>query len=261
MRIIISPAKKMNVDTDSLDWRDLPCFLSRTEELCKCLQGMSYPALKKLWKCNDQIAELNMERLQRMDLQKRLTPAILAYEGIQYQYMAPGVFTDQEFEYVQEHLRILSGFYGILRPFDGVVPYRLEMQAKLKVGEAKDLYSYWGSSLAQTLFSESNCIVNLASKEYSLCVSKYLPSSVRFISCVFGEEKDGKVIEKGTMCKMARGEMVRYMAEHQITDPEQIKSFDQLHYRFDEARSDDHTFVFLCNKNQIDPQHAAFQEH
>ena len=182
-----------------------------------------------------------------MDLHNRLTPAVLAYDGIQYQHMAPGVFTDQAFDYVQEHLRILSGFYGILKPFDGVTPYRLEMQAKLRGGEAKDLYAYWGDSLANALFAETDCIVNLASKEYSVCISKYLPENVRFITCVFGEEKDGKVIEKGTMCKMARGEMVRYMAENQIEDPEQIKSFDRLNYRFDADRSNDNLFVFTIN--------------
>ena len=245
MRIIISPAKKMNVDTDSLPWRDLPTFLPRTERLTKALQAMSYDELKKLWKCNDQIAALNVERLAHMDLHTRLTPAVLAYEGIQYQYMAPGVFTQQEFDYVQEHLRILSGFYGVLKPFDGVTPYRLEMQAKLKIGEAKDLYSFWGSSLAEHLFAETNCILNLASKEYSLCVSKYLPDTVRFITCVFGEEKDGRVVEKGTMCKMARGEMVRYMAENQVEAAEQIKLFDRLDYRFDQARSNNEMFVFL----------------
>ena len=247
MRIIISPAKKMNVDTDSLPWRDLPAFLPKTEQLCGILQVMSYDELKKLWKCNDQIAELNVKRLADMDLHTRLTPALLAYEGIQYQYMAPGVFTDREFDYVQEHLRILSGFYGVLKPFDGVTPYRLEMQAKLRVGEHKDLYGYWGSSLGSQLFGETDCIVNLASREYSVCVSKYLPRSVRFITCVFGEEKDGKVVEKGTMCKMARGEMVRYMAENQITDPEESKRFDRLNYRFDEARSDGKIFVFIRN--------------
>ena len=247
MKIIISPAKKMRVDTDSLPYQALPAFLSRTEQLCKILQSMSDVELKKLWKCNDQIAALNIQRLQNMDLHNRLTPAVLAYEGIQYQYMAPGVFTEQAFRYVQEHLRILSGFYGILKPFDGVTPYRLEMQAKLRVGECKDLYAYWGDSLAKSLFSETDCIVNLASKEYSVCVSKYLPENVRFITCVFGEEKDGKVIEKGTMCKMARGEMVRFMAENQIEDPEQIKSFDRLGYRFDPARSDDNLFVFILN--------------
>ena len=245
MRIIISPAKKMRIDTDSLPIQGLPVFLPKTEELCRILQSMSDAELKKLWKCNDQIAALNIQRLQNMDLHNRLTPAVLAYDGIQYQHMAPGVFTDQAFDYVQEHLRILSGFYGILKPFDGVTPYRLEMQAKLRGGEAKDLYAYWGDSLANALFSESNCIINLASKEYSVCISKYLPENVRFITCVFGEEKDGKVIEKGTMCKMARGEMVRYMAENQIEDPEQIKSFDRLNYRYDASRSDDNLFVFI----------------
>lgn len=245
MRIIISPAKKMKVDTDSFPYRDLPVFLSNTEEIRGELQSMSYEELKELWKCNDQIAQLNVRRLQDMDLYNRLTPAVLAYEGIQYQYMAPGVFTDQEFGYIQEHLRILSGFYGILRPFDGVTPYRLEMQAKLKIGECKDLYAYWGDRLAQTLCAESNCILNLASREYSICVSKYLPDTARFITCVFGEENDGKVIEKGTMCKMARGEMVRFMAQYQIENPDQIKSFNRLNYRFDESRSDDSTYIFL----------------
>ena len=245
MKIIISPAKKMNRDTDSLPWRDLPCFLSRTEELLGRLRGTDYAALKKLWKCSDQIAALNVSRLETMDLRQGLTPAVLAYEGIQYQYMAPGVFTTREYDYIQEHLRILSGFYGLLRPFDGVTPYRLEMQAKLTICDAIDLYSYWGGTIAEKLFEETDCILNLASKEYSLCVSRYLPPEKRFITCVFGEEKDGKIMEKGTMCKMARGEMVRYMAENQIEAPEDIQAFDRLDYRFDRARSDDGTYVFV----------------
>ena len=237
----------MRVDTDSLPYQDLPQFLPKTEELCRILQSMSDTELKNLWKCNDQIAQLNIRRLQYMDLHNRLTPAVLAYEGIQYQYMAPGVFTEQAFDYVQEHLRILSGFYGILKPFDGVTPYRLEMRAKLRAGKCKDLYAYWGNSLAKSLFAETDCIVNLASREYSICVSKYLPENVRFINCIFGEEKNGKVIEKGTMCKMARGEMVRFMAENQIEDPEQIKSFDRLNYRLDPIRSNDDLYVFILN--------------
>ena len=245
MRIIISPAKKMNVNTDSIPWNEFPAFLEDTEKICGKLQGMSYEELKKLWKCNDQIAEQNVERLRYMDIRRNLTPAILAYEGIQYQYMAPGVFTNEALDYVQEHLRILSGFYGIVKPLDGVVPYRLEMQAKLKMDSAKDLYAYWGNRLAEQICSETDCIVNLASKEYSLCVSKYLPSNVRMITCVFGEEKDGKIIEKGTMCKMARGEMVRYMAENLVEHVEEIKAFDRLDYHYSEERSDENTYVFV----------------
>ncbi len=250
MKIIISPAKKMNMDTDSLPWKSLPCFLPQAEQLCRKLQEMDGKALKKLWKCNDQIAALNIQRLERVDLRRSLTPALLAYEGIQYQYMAPGVFSNQEFAYVQEHLRILSGFYGILRPFDGVTPYRLEMQAKLSVGSAKDLYAFWDNSIAQSLFSETDCIINLASKEYSQCVSRYLTPAIRFITCIFGEKKDGKIIEKGTMCKMARGEMVRYMAENQIKTPEEMKVFDRLNYRYSPEYSDGSTYVFIRNGKQ-----------
>ena len=107
MRIIISPAKKMRVDTDSLPYADLPEFLTQTEELCGILQSMSDAELKKLWKCNDQIAAQNIRRLQNMDLHNRLTPAVLAYEGIQYQYMSPVVFSKDALEYIQKHLRIL----------------------------------------------------------------------------------------------------------------------------------------------------------
>lgn len=245
MKVIISPAKKMNSDTDSLPWHDLPVFLDKTEKLYQAMEVLPYDTLKKIWKCNDQLTQLNVERLQRMDLRKNLTPAILSYEGIQYRYMAPNVFSEEQLLYVQEHLRILSGFYGLLRPFDGVTPYRLEMQAKLAVSGCKDIYEFWGDSLAQVLFSQTDCIVNLASKEYSVCVSRYLPSTVRFVTCVFGEEKDGKVIEKATMCKMARGEMVRYMAEHEIRQPEQIQAFDRLGFSFAAARSDASTYVFL----------------
>lgn len=245
MRIIISPAKKMKVDTDSMPWRSLPAFLHNTEEIYGELRKKSYGELKELWKCNDSIADQNVQRLQTMDLHAGLTPAVLSYEGIQYRYMAPGVFTDKAYEYIQDKLRILSGFYGVLKPFDGVTPYRLEMQAKLQVGDRQDLYAYWGSRLADQLLSETDCIVNLASKEYSMCISKYLKPGVTFITCVFGEEKDGKVIEKGTLCKMARGEMVRFMAERQIEDVLQIRDFNRLNYRFSAEHSNENYYVFL----------------
>lgn len=248
MKIIISPAKKMNTDTDSLPVQGLPQFLPQTEKLLAALKAMDYAQLKNLWNCNDKIAQQNVERLERANLEKQLTPAILAYEGIQYQYMAPSVFTNEEFSYIQRHLRILSGFYGVLRPFDGVVPYRLEMRAKLAVDGSKDLYGFWGESLAESLCEDADTIVNLASKEYSTAVAKHLPQSVRFVTCIFGEEKNGKVVEKATACKMARGEMVRYMAENAITDAEDIKKFDRQQYRYREEYSTQDRFVFTVCK-------------
>ena len=108
MKIILSPAKKMNINVDTLEPTGLPAFIDKSTEILAWLKQKSEADLKKLWKCNDKIATLNVERLQHMDLRKNLTPAILAYEGIQYQYMAPGIFTDKEFCYVQDHLRILG---------------------------------------------------------------------------------------------------------------------------------------------------------
>ncbi|MBR3785941.1 MAG: peroxide stress protein YaaA [Firmicutes bacterium] len=244
MRIIISPAKKMNIDTDSLAWRNLPALLPQTEEILEKLREMDYDALKKLWKCNEKIALQNVERLEHMDLRKQLTPAVLAYEGIQYQYMAPTVFSDKEYDYIQEHLRILSGFYGVLKPFDGVVPYRLEMQAKLQIGDAKDLYAYWGSMLADRLAEETDCIINLASKEYSSAIAKHLPADVRMITCVFGEETGGRIVEKGTLCKMARGEMVRRMAEKHVKTAEDIKEIELANYAYNDELSDDKVYVY-----------------
>ena len=245
MRIIISPAKKMNMDLDSLEPKGLPVFLERTEQIYKKLLGMTPGELKKLWKCSDKLTAQNVERLEQMDLRNRLTPAVLSYEGIQYQYMSPAVFFDEEYDYIQEHLRILSGFYGILKPFDGVTPYRLEMQAKLQINDAKDLYSFWGSSLADILAAETDCIINLASKEYSTAVEKYLPKDCRFVTCIFGELVDGKVVEKGTLCKMARGEMVRRMAEAKVDTPEEVKTLKILDFAFDAEHSDETEFVFL----------------
>lgn len=251
MKIIISPAKKMRTDPDTFLFKSLPYFLPRTEMILEKLRSMSYEELKALWKCNEQIAKLNAERLKTMNLRRGLTPAILAYEGIQYQYMAPGVFSRRELDYLEEHLRILSGFYGILKPFDGVTPYRLEMQAKLSLDGYRDLYGFWGNSLAESLFSETDQIINLASKEYSQCVSRFLRDGVRLITCIFGELAGEKVIEKGTMCKMARGEMVRFLAEHQITDTKQLKAFDRLGYHFSTEFSSEDTFVFIKGKSVI----------
>jgi len=246
MRIIISPAKKMREDVDGMEWRSLPAFLPQTERILGCLRAMNAEELQKLWKCSDSIAQVNVERIRHMDLRRRLTPAILAYEGIQYQYMLPEVFTDREYEYVQEHLRILSGFYGMLRPFDGVTPYRLEMQAALQPDGYRDLYSFWGDALACQLANETDCVINLASKEYSMAVSKHLPAGVRMITCSFGERRaDGRIAEKGTLCKMARGEMVRFMAEKRAETPDALKAFDGLGFRYSQEDSRGNFFVFV----------------
>ena len=205
-----------------------------------------------MWNCNDKLTELNFRRFAAMDPEKCLTPALVSYEGLQYQYMAPGVFTESALAYVEEHLRILSGFYGVLRPFDGVVPYRLEMQAKLEVDGCRDLYQFWGNRLARQLALETDFVLNLASREYSRAVEVHLPKTVRFVTCAFGELKDGRVVEKGTKCKMARGQMVRWLAEKQIKSPEDLQTFDQLGYRFCRSTSVGNHTAYLWIQSRKD---------
>ena len=245
MKMIISPAKKMNVDTDTYETGGLPEFIEDARILMNTVKALSFAEAKALWKCNEKLARLNYERFQTMDLERALTPAVIAYEGLQYQHMAPGVFTAEALSYLSECLRILSGFYGLLKPFDGVVPYRLEMQARLSVNGCSDLYEFWGGCLYRHLTKEDRVIVNLASREYSQCIEKYITPEDRFITVEFGEAVDGKVKQKGTLAKMARGEMVRFLAENNICRPEGMKEFHALGFSYCSDLSDAEKYVFL----------------
>lgn len=258
MKIILSPAKKMKSvepctsfgqevfeGTQNCARLGRPIFLEDAANIMRWMKKLSYIEAKKLWACNDRIAEQNFERFANMDLNALLTPAILSYEGIAYQYMAPSVFEYGEFDYVEENLRILSAFYGVLRPMDGVTPYRLEMQAKAKIDGKKDLYDYWGDRLYREVIDDSRIIINLASKEYSRCIEKYLTPEETYITCVFGELVGEKIVQKGVYAKMARGEMVRYMAENHIDDPKAIKGFDRLGYKFREELSSPREYIFI----------------
>ena len=141
-------------------------------------------------------------------------------------------------------LGILSAFYGVLRPLDGVTPYRLEMQAKASIGGQKDLYAFWGRRLYDAVIDESRIIINLASREYFKCIEKYLTNEDRFITITFCEKSQDKLVTKGTYAKMARGEMVRFMAENRIEDPVQIQRFDRLGYVFRDRLSSETEYVF-----------------
>lgn len=241
MKIIISPAKKMNENTDFFPAERVPVFTEYTKILLEKIRSLTYEEAKEVWQCNHKLAELNYDRFRcmtpdRLDSLSAMTPALIAYEGIQYQYLSPMTFEKKEWQYTKEHLRILSGFYGILHPFDGVFPYRLEMQARLSAGGCRNLYEFWGRRLYDSLISEEPdgkpVILNLASKEYSQCIESWLKEPDRFITCVFGERKDGRIRQKATLAKMARGEMVRFLAGNQIEDPEEIKAFRGLGFSY-----------------------------
>jgi len=245
MKIIIAPAKKMIIDNDTFEYENLPQYLDQTKQILSNMRKLNYLEAKKLWDCSDKLAEPNYEWLQKLDLKHRLTPALLTFSGIQYQYMAPDLFTEPALDYVRQNLRILSGFYGILRPFDGVVPYRLEMQSRLKIPRYNNLYEFWNSQIYDALSDSKEPIVNLSSQEYAKTIAPYLRPNQKMIDIVFGSMVDGKLKIKATLAKMARGEMVRFMAENNITKIDDIKKFNHPDWSFSELESNDKHLVFV----------------
>ena len=247
MRIILSPAKNMIFD-DSLGYSDLPVYLTKSYKLLNYLQSLSYEELKELWKCNDKLVLLNQERIRMMNLKQALSPAVLSYDGLVFKHMAPQIFSTGAFDYIQKHLRILSAFYGVLKPLDGICLYRLEMQSRAGINDTKSLYDYWDDLIYREVIDKDHLIINLASKEYSKCVENYLQENDHMIHIVFGEYKEGKIITKATKAKMARGAMVRFMAENRIADKEDIKKFNDYHYLFDDSLSTESLYYFIENK-------------
>lgn len=246
LRIITSPAKKMRtIDAPPLP-RSEPALLARTRLLLEALRRLSPAEVQELWACSDRLAALNYDRLQRMDLDRDLTAAAVSYEGIQYRHIAPEVMTDGELAWLDEHLRILSGFYGVLRPLDGVTPYRLEMQARLAVSGAHNLYEFWGPDLYDALAAECDLIVNVASVEYSRAVTPWMrPGGPKVLTCLFCVERAGRLRQPATEAKAARGTFIRWCAERGVEDATGLAAFSERGYRLRADDSDDQTLVFV----------------
>lgn len=245
MKIIISPAKKMKVDPALISELTQPMYIKEAKQILATMKKHSYAEMKEIWHVNDKLAQENYDRLQHTKLNQPQTPAILAYSGIQYQYMAPTVFSTTALAYIQQNLRILSGLYGILKPLDGVVPYRLEMHAPLVVKTHKNLYDFWQDKLYQGLELKNEPVLNLASLEYSKAIKRYLKPNDNLINVVFGQMIDGKVKTKATLAKMARGQMVRFMAENNVQSLSELKQFNELNYSFMPNLSTQDKLVFL----------------
>lgn len=243
MKIIISPAKKMKME-ECISPSHKPFFLDKTEEILSYLLSLSSEEKAKVWKLKGKLLLENLERLREIDLSLPGSPALFSYDGIQYTYMSPSSFTDDMLLYVEERLRIVSGFYGLLRPLDGVVPYRLEMESKININNKGDLYEFWGDTLSRELEKNEGLIINLASEEYSKAIIPHLKDSVRVITPVFLEETGDSYVTKGVYAKMARGEMVRFLSENNIDDEEGIKEFSIRGYKYNPSLSSPERFAF-----------------
>lgn len=247
MKIIIAPAKKMKRDLDTFPVRSMPIFMKKTEILANFLKSRTTAELKQLWNASDKVVESSQKQLEDMNLTDYLTPAIIAFSGIQYQYMAPDLFTKPALDYIQDNLRIFSGFYGMLRPFDGVCPYRLELKTPMVGFIDYSLYHFWGEDVADSLFENDDTVINLASKEYSRLIAPYLSGKRKMVTVDFLEERNGKWRTIATHAKMARGEMVRFIAERQIKNPADLQDFHDFDFEFDKENSTQDHFIFKTN--------------
>jgi len=252
MLAVVSPAKKL--DTMPIE-RGVsptqPVLLDDTEQLMKTTRRLRPGDLKELMGISDKLAELNHGRFQSFSTPfdtDNAKPAAFVFNGDVYLGLDAETLDDAALSWSQDHLAILSGLYGVLRPMDLIQPYRLEMGTRLKTGRGKDLYAFWGDRVtnrlqAQLADHKDQTLVNLASKEYfSVLQPKALPGPV--VTPAFKELRDGKLRMISFFAKRARGRMARFMVEQRIDRPEGLKDFNLDGYSYDPELSDERTWTF-----------------
>ena len=252
MLMVISPAKTLDYESPlATEKYTQPELLTASQQLIDIARQLSPAQIASLMSISDKLAHLNAERFN--DWQADFTPdnarqAILAFKGDVYTGLDAGSLHDDDFAFAQEHLRMLSGLYGVLRPLDLMQPYRLEMGIKLSNPQGKDLYSFWGDRLTKVLNQAlvdqgDDVLINLASDEYFKAVKPGVLKG-RIVKPVFLDEKNGKFKVISFYAKKARGLMTRYIIRNRLTSAEQLKAFDTDGYFYDEAGSSADELVF-----------------
>lgn len=251
MLIVVSPAKRLDWTERAQDMTPLQ-FPDDALRLAKTARNLTLKDLKSLMSLSDDLARLNRDRFKAYEaepLEENLRPAALAFAGDTYQGLDAASLDADEMAWAQEHLRILSGLYGLLRPLDAIQPYRLEMGSRLKTRRGTNLYDYWGTSLAKALNHQgteikSEVLINCASQEYFGAVApKAL--KLRVITPQFLEDKGTGPKMVSFFAKKARGSMARYIIQHRLTDPEGLLDFDYGGYAFQPEMSKPDTPVFV----------------
>jgi uncharacterized protein len=256
MLAVISPAKTLDFETPPLtETFTIPNFLDQSEKLISKLRRVSKKKLGDLMSISPDLAALNSQRYD--DWNPPFTPknakqALMAFRGDVYTGFELGEYQEADFEYAQNHLRILSGLYGVLRPLDLIQPYRLEMGTRLANRRGKDLYKFWGSLISETLndaltASGSDVLINLASNEYYGSVQEKLLKA-RVINTSFKDLKNGQYKILSFFAKKARGTMSDYLIRNRVEDPEALKDFDGMGYRFNKSMSEEDSWVFTRDK-------------
>lgn len=249
MLILISPAKTLDYSTPSIQEFTQPDFTSDVKALVSVMKKKSAADIAKLMHISDNLANLNEERYKTFQKEFNFDnskQALLAFKGDVYTKIDVDNYSEEDFAFAQDHLRILSGLYGLLKPLDLIQPYRLEMGIKLETKKGKNLYEYWDKKIAKAIdtVAAKKPIINLASQEYFKAVDlKTLKSPV--ITIHFKEHRNDKYQVVGFFAKQARGMMTNYAIKNKITDPEQLKTFNEEGYEFSESLSSKSDWVFI----------------
>ncbi|MDN3203015.1 peroxide stress protein YaaA [Algoriphagus sediminis] len=249
MLILISPAKTLDYSAPDYKGHTIPEFQSDIKSLVSVMKKKSPAQLKELMGISDNLAELNRERFKSFQKEFNFNnskQALLAFKGDVYTKIDVENYSEEDFDFAQEHLRILSGLYGLLKPLDLIQPYRLEMGTKVENKKGKNLYEYWDTKIAKAInkAAQGQPIVNLASNEYFKAVDKKaLKSPV--INIKFKEFKDGSYKTIGFFAKQARGLMTNFAIKNRIEDPEMLKTFNEEGYEYSEALSKESQWTFV----------------
>lgn len=251
MKLVISPAKTLDYETELPTSRGTqPQFLETTETINKTLTELSRKEIAQLMKISDKLADLNHERYQKFNKEhnkKNSRSAVYAFAGDVYTGLDAYSIPVEKLDFLQESLRILSGFYGILRPLDLIQPYRLEMGTPVSVGDHKNLYELWQKQVTSSLnkdMKKNELLINLASKEYFKAINT-ADLKAPVVSPVFKDFKNGKMKVIAFYAKKARGAMVRFIVDHEVRTLEELKAFDYGGYRYcAEETTDEKELVF-----------------
>lgn len=252
MLFVLSPAKKLDYDSAlSTELHTQPLFVKEAAQLIKILKTQSAAEVAALMDLSPSLAQLNVDRYAAWKpafTQKNARQAVLAFNGDVYEGMNAATLKEKELQWAQDHIAILSGLYGVLRPLDLMQPYRLEMGTRLKNPGGANLYQYWQKTIAPYLHErlakeQAPILVNLASEEYFKAVD-LKAIKARVLQCVFQDGKNGVYKIVSFHAKRARGLMARFAIEHRATKPEDLKKFDSEGYAYSASLSTDDKLVF-----------------
>jgi uncharacterized protein len=248
MKVLLSPAKNLDLNVKNPSFSLQPIFQEETKSLAAIMQQKSVSELSELMAISPKLAELNFQRYQ--DFQnsfnnKNSTSAILTFDGDVYKNIDKvKILEADNLEFAQRHILIISGLYGLLRPFDLIQPYRLEMGVKLQNNSGKNLYEFWQDKLTDFLNkNEDDIIINLASGEYSQAINQK-NTKANFINIIFKEKKSDIYKTIGISAKRARGKMVNFIIKNKITNIKNLKNFQEDGYKFRKNQSDDSNLHF-----------------